>query len=757
MIQRTLRFLGAVALLAAPFVARAQSSTLCADTPTDLEVQSLSFKGNHRFEDLFFYNSIATEPTSFWRRVLNLPWGKKKCFDQATFELDYQRLLYHYRWSGYWNVRIDTSVVRSANDVKVRFTIHEGAPDLVDSIRIIGLDSVPNRANIIDHLPLREHEAFSRYLLSDTRDTIIRRLNDNGYPAADASYTITQDSAPPRRARVVFEAKPGTRAVLGAINISVVARDGAAPEIPVQTVRKFLGVKTGDPYRESALEKAKKNLYLTQAYSGVAVEVDSADVAPPGDSIVRVHISLTEDDMHTARVGLGYGTLDCFRTEGEFSNLNFLRSARRFDARLRVSKIGIGQPLSGAEALCYKLRDDPYSVDLNYNASMTLTEPTASLFGTQPSVTLFSEKRSEFKAFQRSVPVGVVFATTRQGRSRSLSLSYTTEYGKTEAQPAIFCALQNLCLPEDRDALLRNRRTATLGATIAQSFYDDPQYPSRRATVQLDLRHASKYVGSDPAVQFNRASIDITSEISLGGEFVLATRARAGAVVGPSFTGTSKFIPAQDRFFAGGGQTVRGFDPNDLGPKVYIASAYDTVRADGMGDTPITPEEQVFFRTKNSVSADRSVPIGGSAVVIGNLELRSPSPWLHDRLQFAAFLDAGELWSPGAERAEDRFGKLKYTPGVGVRLFTVVGVIRADIAYNPYAPRAGSAYFDTPVSQGGQLFCVSPGNTLAVTGLGRADQPPAQAIGPCVADFQPPASNSFWRKLNLTIAIGQAY
>jgi outer membrane protein insertion porin family/translocation and assembly module TamA len=100
---------------------------------------------------------------------------------------------------------------------------------------------------------------------------------------------------------------------------------------------------------------------------------------------------------------------------------------------------------------------------------------------------------------------------------------------------------------------------------------------------------------------------------------------------------------------------------------------------------------------------------------------------------------------------------VKYTPGIGVRVFTIVGVIRLDLAYNPYAPRAGSAFFDTPISQGGQLFCVSPGNTLPVTGLGRPDQPPAQASGACIADFRPPAPSGFLRKLNLTFGIGQAY
>jgi outer membrane protein insertion porin family/translocation and assembly module TamA len=753
MIQRTLRFVAAMALLAAPFVLRAQDPTAC--QAGEFEVRSLSFKGNHQFEDAVLANGIRTEASGFFRRVFHVPIGKRKCFDQAAFDIDHQLLIYHYRWSGFPDVSIDTAVVREPSGVEITFTIHEGPPSVVDSLAVVGLDSVADRESITEHLPLRAGQPFNRYLLETTRDTIVRRLQDDGYPAARVLREFHYDSAS-RHAQVVYVAAPGTLAVLGEITISVTPKDaGEAPEISANTARKFLGVSTGDRYRESSLERAKKNLYLTQAYSSVSVNVDSSDVEPPGDSVVRVHVALTEDAMHSARLSGGYGSLDCFRTEGEFTHLNFLSTARRFDARARLSKIGIGQPLSGAEALCSYIRDDPYSVDLNYYGSVALTEPTPSLFGTQPSATLFSERRSEYKAFLRTVPFGAVLATTRQGTSRSFGLSYTAEYGRTEAQPAIFCALQNLCLPEDREPLLSNRFTATLGTTFAQHWYDDPQYPSKRATLQVELRHASRFIGSDRSTQFNRATADLSTEISLGNEFTLAMRARAGAVVGPSLTGTSSFIPPQERLYAGGGQTVRGFDQNDLGPKVYIAGGYDTVRADG-ATGEISSDEQVIFRTRSGTSADRSVPIGGSAVVIGNVELRIPSPWLHDRLQFAAFLDAGELWSPGASRREDRFGDLKYTPGLGVRVFTVIGVVRLDIAYNKYAQRAGSSYFDTPVSQGGQLFCVSPGNTLAVTGLGPG-RVPVQQSGPCPADFQPAAARGFLRKLNLTIGFGQAY
>jgi hypothetical protein len=89
-----------------------------------------------------------------------------------------------------------------------------------------------------------------------------------------------------------------------------------------------------------------------------------------------------------------------------------------------------------------------------------------------------------------------------------------------------------------------------------------------------------------------------------------------------------------------------------------------------------------------------------------------------------------------------------------VRVRTLIGFVRLDAAYNPYERPAGAAYFDTPVSVGGALLCVSPANTLRVTS--QAGQP-AQASGTCPGTFVPPRESSFLRRVQLSLSIGQAF
>lgn len=759
----------AAILCAWPAVVAAQA-TSC-DVPGAVEVRQVEFVGNEAFPDYLLARSIITEPSSFTHRTLGrvadtwlFRWmGQKRCLDRHEFGRDTTRIRVFYRQRGYFGTRVE-AVERqtSPNEVEIRFTIHEGLPTIVERFTITGLDSVPERDEIIAGLPLREGAPFDQRFLNATRDSLTRRLRNNGYPAAEVlGYTETDFLE--RTASVQLDAEPGTRARIGEIVIDVTPRPpspadpGAPQQISQASVRRLMGVKTGDLYREQQLEDAKRTLVMTEAYLGVLVELDSTARVPPGDSAVRVLVSLAEGYTRSVRPSGGWGTLDCFRTDVEYRDHNFRRDARQLELRGRLSKLGIGRPFSGASGLCApQLADDPYSERLNYYAAATVFEPTPVWYGFRPTATLYSERRGEYKAYLRSTPVGVVLSATRQASRRTLALSYQLEYGRTEAQPAVFCSLQNICLEADRAPLLRDARLAVASAGLTQDWSNDPAYPSTGGVARVDLRHASTAIGSDTRRQFTRVTGDVSLYFPLGRDITLATRLRAGTVVGPSEAGRSEFIPPHERQFAGGNSTVRGFRQNDLGPKVYIARGYDTVRVNG-AEGPITPDETVYFRVRDGDPAQRSVPTGGSALVVANVELRLRSPVFPELLHFTMFTDVGELWTPGALQRQDRFDQLKITPGIGIRIETPVGPLRADVAYNPYTPRTGAVFFDAPITAGGQLYCVSPGNELPVTGLGVPGAAPIQAPGTCAADFQPPGSRGFLRRLTWSFGIGQAF
>jgi outer membrane protein insertion porin family/translocation and assembly module TamA len=393
-----------------------------------------------------------------------------------------------------------------------------------------------------------------------------------------------------------------------------------------------------------------------------------------------------------------------------------------------------------APQLCPQAKADPFSDRVNYYFGATLGQPTFFRLNRVPSVTVFTSRASEFKAFRRETAFGTVLSlNSRPGSRLPSTLTYQFELGRTEADEVVFCLVFQACSAPRREAFARTLPLGALGYTILRDRTDNPLAPTTGSLQRLTLRHASALTGSDPTQRFNKVVADASRYWRLGGQDVLIAHVQLGSLLGRN--GGSP--PQQERLYAGGPTTVRGFRQNELGPVVYLVPTYETVAA--RGDT-------VYFRDTLTTRPDRTIPTGGNSLLVGNLELQLRSPVLPEILQLALFTDAGEVWERGNPAAA--FRGLRVTPGAGVRVKSLFGVIRVDVGYNPYPSPEGAAYYINTTS-GRALYCVSPRNTLPVTGV--ESGVPVQAGGSCPATFQPSTPPSFLKRLNPSIWIGNAF
>jgi outer membrane protein insertion porin family/translocation and assembly module TamA len=624
----------------------------------------------------------------------------------------------------------------------------------ITALALRGLDLHAEVRDAARDFPLTVGGVFDRGALDAGRDTLVRRLRNTGWPQAEALVAYTTNTAL-RTADVEVSVVPGVRAKLGRIALEV---DAGADNRRVSdaTVRRAMALKTGDWYSARAIIDAQRNLYQTDAFQRVDLQPDS--IQPAGDSIVNLVVRLLEGDRWAARGGLGWATLDCFRMQGSLTDRDFLPFAQRLELTGRVSKIGIGDPLDGAPNFCQgQAKSDPYSRTLNYYTSMTVRQPVRANQARVPSLTLFSSTLSEYKAFLRRTPIGGALSVTDPFPILRVpsTLLYQVELGRTEAEPAFFCAVFNACDNESRTFLQRNNRLAALEYSIVRGRVNDPLRPTGGSTVRLNVRHASTLIGSDRSQQFNRGTGDVSWYRTLRGGATLTTHLRGGVVYGGGTTPrTGGFIPPQERLYAGGPTTVRGFRQNELGPAVYIVSRYDI-------DTVSTPGK-TFYRADSSSVTERVVPTGGNTLIVGNLEAQFPSPIAPRLLQIAVFADAGKLWNRGAASPaatlSDEGPSVKITPGMGIRIASPFGAIRVDLGYNGYRLPAGAAYYNAPLQAGvAPLYCVSPGNALSVTASGTNGAPPEQEAGGCSNSFRPTRGAGFLRRLNPSIWIGQAF
>ena len=712
----------------------------------------LVFEGNNSFSDAELAKTIVTTPSAWARRYLYLPFAVKHCLDRTEFPNDRARLIIFYRRRGYPRVTVDTVVKQLApGAVEVRFKINEGPPIIVRSFVLRGLDSVPERAQIVRDLPVREGGRFDRFAIDAAADTVRERSHNNGYPRADAvnSFAVN-DSA--LSAWDTLTVTPGPRTRIGAIKIQVIPLPGKQQQIPTRIVRRIMGLDSGRLFREDEIVDAQRALYQTEAYQHVSITPDSSS-----DSLVTLYANLAEAPMHAARVGAGYGTLDCFRITSEYTDYNFLNGARRLDLNGRVSKIGIGRPLNGAPGFCPTAKKDVFSNLLSYYMGATLRQPVFFGLRTVPTITVYSQSVSEYNAYRRTTAIGGVASVVWRSVTRTpVNLSYSMDLGRTEAQPALFCALFNLCDAEERRRVEKTQRLAILSLSATRDNSNSLLSPTRGSIIRVEARHSSPFILSDTALQFNKFVGDASRYINAGGGNVLALRLRGGVVYGRTLGSATGFIPPSERLYAGGPTTVRGFAQNELGSAIYIASSPFLVvppTSSGLRDTVVRDTSGIQRRV---------VPVGGNSLVVGNVELRLRSPILPELLQLTLFTDAGEVWNRGSTSALGGV-KLKVTPGIQMTAFSPVGPVRVAVGYNPYRRPTGPLYYEATDVPGAPLLCVSPGNEVPThfsppdpkTGAVTITQE-ITANG-CAATYQPAKDNRFRSKLTFSFAIGQAF
>jgi outer membrane protein insertion porin family len=654
------------------------AATLQAQEPERV-VRRLDFVGNESIPDQVLAAAISTTVSSWFARAFPfrfLGLGEKRFFDEDEFRRDVIRLHVLYRRSGFPNANIDTTVVREPESVYLTFRIQEGEPMLVSDLDVTGLDSLPawlQRIATLD-LPLQEGEPFNRYDMQQSADSIERRLRDRGYPSARV-FSAFETNRAKLTSRVALEADPSARAVVGDVDVVGLRR------IDTSLVRDLLVSRPGRRYSQDELLLSQQNLYQSELFRYATVSIDSAEFELGADTVPLL-VQVNEGRRRRIRGSLGYGTEDCFRGGLGWTTRNFLGSnGRQLDLTGRVSKVGVGDPTDWglAEGICSSsTKDSIGSSLLNYSLSATIRRPAFLTATSNLSVSVYTDRRSEFQVYlRRETGTTITLRRERLRRRIPLSLAYNLSYGRTEATDVSFCASFNACTEDVVNLLRQNRVLALLTGIASVPRVNNLLDPTRGSIKTLEVTVSSRFLGSSSFQQFTRAVADAAWYRTIAPDVVLSWHLRGGAIFSPTVdvaTQRGTFIPPEHRFYAGGPNDVRGFERNELGPVVYVVrqSEVESAAAEGR------PIETDSVR----VSAT-----GGNTLAIGNLELRVPSPVLGSRLRLAAFVDAGGAWQRG-----DGDPVIRVTPGIGIRLSTPLGPARVDLAYNPYRLQAGPLF-----------------------------------------------------------------
>jgi outer membrane protein assembly factor BamA len=328
---------------------------------------------------------------------------------------------------------------------------------------------------LLNNLPLRPGDRWSTLALDATRDTLVRRMRNRGYPYSDVLRQTIFPVGEPYHAHVTFEVEPGIRARYGDIQVLGNAH------LSESTVLKTLPFRRGDPFRADQLIEGQGRLFGLEMVTSATV---TPDLSSPGDSVVRLLVQVVEGDPYRVRAGIGGSTAECANVEARWTSRNFMGGGRVLQVRGRLSNVLTHQ---FRELLCPQGGEEEYG-DLTWLGAVDFSQPW--IFSTRNSfiASVFAERQTlPPDVFIRSA-IGFQASLTRTlALGTTVTAFWRPEYSKLDAGDVRLCTGFLVCDPEDVALLESSNWLAPLGLAYTRDRSDDLLNPRNGSRILVEL------------------------------------------------------------------------------------------------------------------------------------------------------------------------------------------------------------------------------------------------------------------------------
>jgi outer membrane protein insertion porin family len=588
----------------------------------------LRFEGNKYFDKELLRERLSIQPAAY---------ASPGHFSQRLLDSDAVSIRDLYLANGFMQVAVTTQIERDYhgkdNDLFVHFRVEEGQQTLVGKLTIEGNHTLKEN-QLLGVTGSAPGQPYSNFNVTADRDNILALYFNEGFPEAQFSVKVEELPATGNHPRVAlaYSITEGTQ-----IHVTQVFLSGYE-HTRRGVIAREVQVDPGEPLREGDVIETQRRLYNLNIFSRVTVAAQNAAGSDPNKA---VEVVVEEAKRYTLAYGAG---VEVQRLGGAGSGA----TAGAFEASPRLTLELAKANLTGrGDTLSFKMRASTLQGRglASYTAANVFNKPAFSF-----QATMFADKSRDVTTFTSTRYEGSVQLAQRI--SKATLLLYRFTYRRVSVDPnSLHIAPQQIPL------FSQPTLVSEFGVSWVRDRRDNPADATRGTFNSLDFSLAGKQIGS--SASFARIYFQNSTFHLLGSKLVFARAVRIG-VQQTLGTTLSTDIPLPERFFAGGGASLRGFGLNQAGPR-----------------DPVT-----------------GFPVGGQAMLLFNQELRFPMrfPKLGSKLGGAVFYDAGNVFSrvgtitlrTTPSTISQSAGELSYfshTIGFGFRYATPIGPVRVDLAY----------------------------------------------------------------------------
>jgi outer membrane protein assembly complex protein YaeT len=479
---------------------------------------------------------------------------------------------------------------------KTIIQIREGALFTIGELEFNGHRAF-NYDELWAKIPTSSGSSYDPNTLQDAVKALENLYRSKGYNDASITYRIVLDTAR-ARANLSFYIVERRQSLIR--DIAIEGNQGTSPDF----VRRQLAFGTGDALDFTKINETRRRLYSSGVYSSIDFQTEEMPAIAPDPRIkdVRVRIRVREVRPYRLQYGFFY---DTDRGPGgimEAENRNFLGRALDLGLRLRYDS-----DLKEGRLYFYQ----PFVTKIHIKTD-------ASAFVQRETRPAFEANRIGFSLFQeRNLP-------------RSFRVDYGYRYDHVRwngipPDPTIFQA----SVPVARliTTLSRDTRDSVLDATRGEFSSHSLEFGPRFLGSEIGFtRYYGQYFRYIALDKFLLKKPSEKERKSAPKKLIYAGALRLGLTT--AFGGGSVISP--ERFFAGGGTTMRGFAQDRMG-------------------------------TLETLPDGTQRPLGGEALFLFNNELRFP---IFGILQGVGFVDIGNVYS----RISDFDFSIRKSAGAGIRL-----------------------------------------------------------------------------------------